>query len=196
MPVTATTIANLALAHCAAPPIAHLDTDQSKEAKACRLYYEPVRDEVLRAFAWPFAGTFEALTLVATQPTTEWAFSYRYPSKALTLLRIVPALPTVPSPYRIGRDATGRVIYCNDENAVAEYTYGVTDASEFTPDFVSALGYRLASEIAPLVTAGDQFNLGAKAYQLYQVALNGARLRALQEQQLAPEADGGYLGAR
>jgi hypothetical protein len=76
-------ICNLALSHVGvSTEIANLDTERSKEAQACRRFYEPTREEVLRAFAWPFATRFVDLQLVEEEPNDEWAYSYRYPATA------------------------------------------------------------------------------------------------------------------
>src|SRR5438270_202467 len=99
-------------------------TEKSNEARACALYYEQCRDEVLQAFPWPFATVITALTLVATDPTTEWGYSYRYPVDGLRTFRIpsgfdrlsapgagwcwtswgYAVFPAIPVPYRIVSD--------------------------------------------------------------------------------------------
>src|SRR6185312_8086770 len=81
-------ICNMALGHVGnSSQIASL-TEKSNEARACLLYYEQVRDEVLQAAPWPFITVIEPLTLVATSPNTDWAYSYRYPVDAFTVGRI------------------------------------------------------------------------------------------------------------
>jgi hypothetical protein len=113
------------------------DDDDTVAGVGCRLFYPQAIDEVLNAFPWPFATKFDSPALVqgpSPAPTPEWAYSYRYPSDALLIRRILPAgaqappslpgYPLVPPwqgsrietqasrvPYRIARDDAGLLLY-------------------------------------------------------------------------------------
>ena len=57
------TICNLALAQLGQAPISSL-TQEDEKARRLNLFYEPVRDEVLRSHNWGFATAEEPLDLV------------------------------------------------------------------------------------------------------------------------------------
>lgn len=185
---TKTEIANIALSHLGVGrEIANIETENSQEANACRRFYDIAREQVLRDFNWPFATKEAALGLVSSNPTTEWTYSYRYPSDCLKLRRIFSGLrnDTRQSrvPFKLVRDDAGRLIYTDQIDAFMEYTYSETDASRFTPDFVQALACRLAAYMAPRLTSGDPFKMGERAYKLYIVEITRAQASADNEQQ-------------
>lgn len=216
MAASETHICNMALGHVGnSNQIASL-TEKSNEARACTLFYEQCRDEVLSAFPWPFATVIDALTLIETDPTTEWGHSYRYPVDALTTFRIpsgfdrlsapgagwcwtswgYAVFPAIPVPYRIVSDDSGKLIYTDMASATIEYTRRLTDVAQFPADFVSALALKLAGEIAPMVTGGDQFKLGPLALQRYEEALVKAQARAANERQQDRPGDADSISAR
>src|SRR5690348_14818440 len=136
----------MALAHLGTGNfISNLATDDSDEADACNAFLETVRQQTLRDFPWPFATKTADLGLVEEEPNDglEWGFSYRYPSDCLEARRIPSGvrMDTVVSrvPFRIGYDASGRLIFCDVEDAQLEYTALVTDPSYYPPDFVMAM---------------------------------------------------------
>lgn len=86
-----TGICNLALSHLGhSIQIASgaVLTERSKAAKACRLFLEPTRREVLRDFPWAFATGFASLNLIEEDPTTEWKYSYRVPEDSVFVRRL------------------------------------------------------------------------------------------------------------
>lgn len=193
-------IGNMALAHLASGIAMTTLMDRTAEARAVSRFFKQVRDEVLGAFPWPFASRRVTLEVVESDPNDDWAFSYRYPTGALTIWRIPsgfdraqgltpdplcwPVYPfgvTHPVPFVITSDRTGKLIYCDLESAEAEVTFQITDVTQFPADFTAAFALKLAGDIAPLVTQGDQFQLGARALQRYQQAISQARVRAANE---------------
>lgn len=67
--------------------------DNSVSAAQCSLWYGFCRDYLLRAFAWPWAIQWAALTQVSitgTPANWEWDYSYRWPVDCLTVRRIMP----------------------------------------------------------------------------------------------------------
>lgn len=197
-----TTICNLALAHLAqSVRIGNVDTDQTLEAIQFRSFFEPARDEVFRDFVWPFATVFGSLALVASQPTEEWAYSYRMPPDAKRFVRIRNGATRSRArnarvPYRFGRDGLGQLIYCDLADATAEWIVSVIDTEQWAPDFTQAVALLLASYIAPTLTGGDQFGLGQKALQRYMAQVEHARMNALNEIQDDDDPDGDLVIAR
>lgn len=181
-------ICNLALSHLGVgKEIANLETENSEEAQTCRRFYETVRDQTLRDFAWPFATRIAALALVDEEPNDEWDYSYRFPSNALKIRRILSGIRNdsrqTRTPYKIAGDTSGSLIYTDMEDAEIEYTIRVTNPLRYPPDFLMALSLRLASYIAPRLTGGDPFKLGNRALELYAFEIGKSEASAANEEQ-------------
>lgn len=198
-------ICNLALSHLGVSvEIVDLDTERSKEAKACRRFYDVVRDEVLRDFDWPFAKVTELLALVEDftgDSDRDWSFAYRYPADAIAIRRVILGgagrLETQSSKvrYLMGRDNAGVLIYTDLADASVEFTYRETDVTRFPPDFISAFSHLLASRIGPRI-AGDKIKLVEAQLPLYDYEIRKARANALNEQLPDFEPDSELLRAR
>lgn len=187
-----TDICNLALGHLGSgKQIADLNKERSAEANSCRTFYAQARDELLRDTEWPFATKVATLALVTNNPTTEWAFSYQYPSDCWYARRIPSASRTDTResriPYRIRYGASGAEIYTDMCSAQLEYTVKVTDPTRFPPDFVQALALRLAAYIAPSLTGGDPYKMRQAALDLFSMSLDIAQSAAFNEEQ--PDVD-------
>lgn len=194
-------ICNLALSHVGVgKEIANLDTEKSQEASACRRYYDQARLATLRDFEWPFATKVAALGLVTQNPTSEWGFSYQYPSDCLHFRRILSLRrnDTRQSrvPYRIVYGQAGNELYTDMQNAESEYTVNVEDPTRFPPDFAMALSFRLAAYIAPRLTGGDPYKLGDKALQLYTYEISRAKATAVNEEQEEEDPDSEFIRGR
>lgn len=113
------------------------------------------------------------------------------------LARILTAQTRIP--YRIMADADGGLIYTDQAPVPAvpasssqlaapalpmlEYTAEQDTPVFYPPDFSQALSLLLAVYIAPNLTAGDKFNVGQRALQLYQWAIRRAWANAGNEEQ-------------
>ena len=198
---TPTEIANLCLSHLGVgKEIANIETENSQEANACRRFYEISRTATLRDFPWPFATKQITLALIEADPTTEWAYSYRYPTDCIKLSRIPSGIRNdsrqTRVPFRVSRDISGRVIYTDEASAKMEYIYDEKDSERFTPDFVLALSLRLAAYIAPRLTSGDPFKLGERALKLYIFEITRAQATAVNEQQDEEKPLGEFMASR
>lgn len=158
--------------------IANIETEKSEEASACRRFYDIARDNILRAFAWPFTTKITTLALIEEDPNSEWDYSYRYPSDCLYIRRILSGIrnDTRQSrvPYKIAQDDSGLLVFTDAENAEMEYTVKADNPQFYPQDFTLALSYLLATLIAPRITAGDPHKLGEKALRLYDYTVNKA----------------------
>jgi hypothetical protein len=192
-------ICNIALSRVAhTQPIASL-TEKSKAAELCRMFYGPMRELVLQAFPWPFAGSIVALADIGT-PAPGWAYRYRYPADCLKVRNIVQpgtrrALTSdLEIPYQIGYDAGGRVIHTDQPGAVCRFTFKVEDSTFFDPQFADALAWRVAMELAlPLSSKPD---LQQFANQSYQMAMTLAEGSAFEESQDDPEPESEFITVR
>jgi len=198
-----TEIANLALRHLGiSKEIANLETEQSNEATAMRRFYDEARDNVLNAFKWPFATRCQALALIEEDPTTEWAFSYRYPVNCVRFLRILSGIRNdsrqTRTPYRIVNDTTGQglLIYTDMEDAVGEFVYREDNPAQYPADFTMSLSYLLAHYASPSLTKGDQFSLGRRALQLFEIEVSKAEARAANEEQAEEDPESEFIRER
>lgn len=188
MATSSTEICNFALLHLGQTKrIANLTTEQSKEAQVFRSFYETVRDLVLRDHTWPFATKIAALALIEEDPNDEWTYSYRYPSDALMIRRVLSGIRNDAKssrvPYKIAKDSQGLLLFCDLEEAQIEYTEMVTDVSFFPDDFAMSLSYRLAYYAAPAITNGDPFQMQGRMMQMYQTELSKATANSFNEEQ-------------
>jgi hypothetical protein len=194
-------IVNLALSHLGiSKEIANIETEKSIEAETARRFYDTALEATLRDFPWPFAGRFANLGLVEETPTTEWNYSYRYPSDALYLRRILSGIRNdnrqARVPYKILSDSSGLLLYTDQETAEIEYTVRATDPQFYPSDFVVAFSFYLAHLMAPRVTGGDQFKLGDRAQQNYLLEISRAVSRSSNEQQDEEEPQSEFIRAR
>ena len=175
--------------------VGNVETDRGQEAEAFNRFYTVTRDELLEGFVWPFATVEVALGLVEEDPTNEWAYSYRYPSNCLKIRKIQSGqrTDTIDSriPLKISRDGTGKLIYCDIEDAVLEYTFRENDPGRFSNLFITALSYIIAFKMAPRLTKGDPFKLGNRAFEAAKLWLSMAEAHAANEEvpDVEPESD-------
>lgn len=177
-------IANMALGHIGvSSEIQNLESESSAEARACRRFYEPTRDEVLRDFAWPFATVIASLTLHEEDPTTEWQYSYAMPADVWAVRRLHNGTYSRAelTTNRVKYVRRGQYLYTDQQDAVVEYTQKITDTEQFPPDFVAMLAYLLASRIAPSFGA-EAVKLGDRALKLYEWSRAKAQMNALNEE--------------
>jgi hypothetical protein len=87
-------------------------TEDSNEARSCKLLLEPLRDELLRMAPWNCAMNFTNLSLICSAPGTPenptagastwqkgipappWSYEYAYPSDCLRPIYVVPQFTT------------------------------------------------------------------------------------------------------
>lgn len=195
-----TSICNMALSHLGISKEIATVTERSAEANACRRYYEPSLEEMLRDFVWPFATQFPTLALVATAPTTEWDFSYRYPTECLKFRRILSGTRNdtraTRVPYRIISDSSGRLILTDEATAVAEIGIKVEDPTLYPPDMKMAFSLLIAHYAAPRLTNGDPNKLGKRAMELYLYEVSKAECSSANEEQAEEEPDSSLIDAR
>lgn len=196
-----TEICNLALTHIGVgKEISNLETERSPEATACRRIYETCLRTTLRAAHWPFATKFADLALIEEDATTDFTYSYGYPSDCVDFRRIVSGVPNETAQdrvvYRIAYGESAQIILTNQENAEGEYTVFVEDPARYPADFTMALSLLIAFYIAPKLTAGDPFKLGQRAMQLYSFEISRAVSNAHNEEQSQQSPDAEVIRER
>lgn len=211
-------ICNKALDHARSSEVITSIDERTKEARACKKWYEHARDTVLEDFPWPFATSFVDLALVEEEPNTDWQFSYRYPQNCARVRKILnpagrlhvgqvldtvfplvlPAMGADPAriPFTLGFDDQGKLIYTDMDEASAEITGIVTNPTFFSSKFVECLSWKLAALIAPGLTRGDQEGVVEKCEAGYQQARAEAWASAGNETQSDKEPDAESIRAR
>jgi hypothetical protein len=194
-------ICNLALRHLGiSNEIGDLETSAAPEAQACRAFYDTVRDAVLRDFPWPFANRTVELAGQEETPAGDYAYSYVYPSDCVQALRILSGVrsetQSTKVKYRIANGVSSTLIHTDDSAPILEYTIREEDPTRYPADFVIALSYRLASYLAPSVTGGDPFDLGARALQRYAMEISQAQARAGNEETSEEQPDASWIAER
>lgn len=151
-------ICNLALAHIkqTQSTISNLDTDKGNTAIQCRVHYDVARRFVLTNHNWNFATKRVALANIGSPPAI-WAYRYDVPSDSLKIReiqRLSKIDPPIPFALEALDDSSKMSLLTDQPAAVAVYTWDVTNTQFYSPGFVSALGWYLASELAPAMS-GD-----------------------------------------
>ncbi len=176
-------ICNLALSHLGdVANIAAIDPpDGSAQAEHCARFYPIARDSLLELHDWGFATRRAALAQL-TNTTTTWAYCYAQPSDLINTISVLAddaaddtsvAIPTpinwndmvmpalgsgsyTPQPFILESLTDGTdVIYTNQAGAVLRYVAQVTDTTKFSPLFVQALSWSLASMLAGPILKGQ-----------------------------------------
>ena len=168
-------ICNLVLSHLGdTATLASIDPPEgSAQAEHCARFYPIARDTLLEMHPWGFASRRVALAQLGTG-WPEWDYAYSQPSDALNIIAVLPPDATddysqglsnvplsaggsyVPKAFSCEIDSTGAdVIYTDQADAVLRYTALVTDTTKFSPLFVMALSWNLASMLAGPLLKGD-----------------------------------------
>ena len=176
--------------------------DGSTAAGYCARFYPIARREMLEIMKPEFAQKRRSLVEV-TNPSQTWGYAYQYPSDCMKPVRILTAgqFATVfnaPEAYPGGvtalwnEEATahfkreGQMLLAHEPDAVLLYVTDIVNPNIFTPTFVSALGFLLASYLSGPIIRGAE---GAKSSQSYrQLALQMAGSSA------ASQANSSYEG--
>lgn len=193
-------ICNFALGHLSITKTIASLTESSIEAKTCNRFYPIARDKTQRDHNWGFNRRFTKLDLVECNPTCEWGFSYRVPTDAIRLRKILSGIrndnQNTLVPYLRTSDNQGELLYTDMIKAELEYSTLMQDSSKFDGDYVMALSLMLAFLIAPSVTGGDPNKLGDRAMNQYMRAIGEARSNDFNEQQEDKMPESEFIVAR
>ena len=203
MPTSEVEICNRAIGRIGIDQLIESLDDSNNRARNCKLQYEPCRDEVLEDFPFNFAQTCVALSLVAGVEVPGWRYVYRYPANCMKVHRVTgpegqriqglsswtwdvwnyDVLLPNRQPFSVMADpinAGAKIIVTDVELAYAWFTAKITDPSQFSSLFRSALAWRLAMELALSLRAAP--NLYNNASQQYGWAVSQAQVKSLNEE--------------
>lgn len=176
-------IANLALAHLGDnATVASLDPPEgSAQAEHCARFYPIARDSMLEMHTWKFS-TKRVQLAELTSEAAQWDYCYAKPADLIKIIAVLPpninddlslsyteadmVFPFAPAgqsltsyaPQDYSAEALAdgtEVIYTDQEDATLRYSARVTDPTKFSPLFVNALSWHLASMLAGPIIKGD-----------------------------------------
>lgn len=129
------------------PFIASID-EATKASNLLNVFFNPVRDSLLREYLWKFARKRLVLAPLSSGPTFDGGNYFQIPEDCL---RVVSPGDTYKQSY--GRwFVEGDKIVANTDTFNLVYISQVTDTSLFDPCFVQAFAAKLAYEIAMPLT--------------------------------------------
>lgn len=129
----------------------------SAQAEHCKRFYPIARDALLELHDWHFATRRKTLAAISGS-WAPWAYAYAPPADCLRIVAILPpeSAETDAQPFERELGPVGEaVILTNQDEAVARYVAKVTDTTRFSPLFVDALAWLLASHLAGPLLKGD-----------------------------------------
>lgn len=157
-------ICNLALSHLGnkASVVSINPVDGSVEADYCSRFYQIARDEIIELGDWTFARTRATLALLAANPSTTWEYAYALPSDCMVPRRLVTGEVYAHEDDSRDFDVEGTTLLTNKEDAVLIYTRSIEDPTKFTPNFVTAVSYKLAAYLAGPILRGESGSTAAQ----------------------------------
>lgn len=195
-------ICNLALARLGDnATVASIDPPEgSAQAEHCARFYAVARDSLLEMHAWKFATRRVPLAKLTVE-SWDWAFAYAEPTGALKLLGVLSATASnddETQPYEAESDTNGApIILTNQEGASLRFVARVTDTTRFSPLFVDALAWLLASYLAGPVLKGDAGAAMAKAcLQSFMLAFSNAKVSDANQRKVRPEHTPAWIAGR
>lgn len=154
-PNAKTKIVNLALGHLKIDAITSIDPPDadSKAALAGAKWYDQARRDTLEAHPWKFASKPIHLVADPVSPLFEYDKKYELPPDFIRICY-------VGNDYRFpvrDFDIQGNFIVCNETSPLPMvYVYDFSDATKFSPKFITSMSYRLASFMAYEMTGNAQ----------------------------------------
>jgi len=137
-------ICNLALAKLGHMPFIVNIGENSKAANLFSVFWEPVRDSLLREYLWKFARKREVLAPLVTEPEFDGGNYFQLPSDCL---RVIGPGDTYKMSYGRWFVEQDKIVADTDTFNLV-YIRKVTDTALFDPCFVQAMAAKLAYEIA------------------------------------------------
>lgn len=128
----------------------------TKEANACEVIYEELRDSLLEMHQWNFATKRQKLARLSEAPAFEWDYAYQMPSD---YIRIVHLYGHPNGRGRIAYKIEGDTIVTDETDVYARYIARISDPNKMRPTFRVALSKLIASRLA---TSLAQSRSGAK----------------------------------
>lgn len=195
-------ICNLALAHLGdEATVASIEPPEgSAQAEHCARFYPIARDALLEMHPWKFA-TRRAMLAPQATAAWNWAYAYAEPAGAVRLLAVLAAdapAQAETQPFEAQATDTGApVILTNLPSASLLYVSRITDTTKFSPLFVDALGWLLASHLAGPILKGEAGSAMAKdCLRQFMLSLSNAKTSNANQQMVRQEHTAPWIVAR
>lgn len=216
-----TSICNFAISRTGSSQFIADMNEQSVPANVCKLWYPQCRDAVLRSFPWGFATKIVALAPVSGMDDLGYGYTYALPSDYLYAQAMTNATAYNSMQRGVGglrwfwedygqtdwarQYSTGFDIIQHKNKDQAVIATGWSDAylvyvarSESTnlypSDFIDALAWKLASEIALPMTAKADVMMAAR--RAFEQSIREAWTNALNEKGQRPQPDSVSVSCR
>lgn len=214
-------ILNLALANLGDTATVTSFTEASVQASLGSRFYPIARDSLLEMHTWGFSTKRVALALFPGFTSSAWDYAYAQPNDALNLLAVIPSdasddysvgiyttntnVPTiaggtyVPQPFVEEVDPTTgtQLILTDQPTAVLRYTAVVTDTTQFSPLFVTTLGWHLSSMLAgPLLKGDAGMSESLRCLQMMKAYLTMARESDSNQRKIQPAINTDWIANR
>lgn len=177
-------ICNRALQKLGAKRITSL-TQDSVNARACNVAFEPVKLALLRSHAWNFAISRASLAADATAPTWGRANAFQLPSDYVRLLPPYPEDNLSTLDFQI----EGKKIYTDDSAPIQiRYIYNVTDPNEMDTLFRELLATQIAFELCEEVTQSTSKKAALKEDKI-EILREARRINAIENVAADPPED-------
>lgn len=177
------TIYNLALAHIGESASVVSPDEQSDERTACDAFYPTAKYRILELFDWSFASRTETLAKLLLTETYGWKAGFALPNACIRLQFLRDGEMLRPNPfypidwdYEVRVLGSKRILYTDCENPIVGFIASDIDESLFSPSFIDALSWLLASYIAGERVKGKEgASFAQSCYQYYERALLTAK---------------------
>ena len=131
----------------------------TKQATACEVIYEEMRDTLLEMHTWNFATSRVKLARLVATPVFEWSYGYQLPADFLRAVSVHENANSFgATPYKI----EGGHINTDATDLYLRYIQRVSDPNLMPPTFRSALTKLLGSRLA--VALAQSMSLSEKLY--------------------------------
>ena len=171
-------IANLAIARLAdVANVSVIDPPEGGTTSELVARFLPMaRDTLLQMHTWTFATRTVRLARLAEEPV-DWDYMYASPANMLKALSVRQEGWVMDVfDFDVESNADGRLVILTDADAaVLRYTERVTDTNRFSPLFVDALSWMLASNLAgPLIRGESSLTVSNQCLKNAQVLVGQA----------------------
>lgn len=191
MAASIVSICNLALMRLGQTLTIQSLEDNSKAGRACKALYELTRNYVLEDLKPAFARRRDVLAELDDE-RTNWTFTFDLPADFLCALRIEQTATRtprqdqkIPFSLELNDDGDGLLLCCDVEEPELVYIAKVETVGLFTPGFIDALAWRLASELVMPMALKPE--LAVRGLQQYELAKRNAIANLMRgEQEDAP----------
>lgn len=158
-------ICNLALMKFGDITITSLE-DASKQARACKVFYPLLRDQLTYSYPWNFAMRRADISAqIATTPAFEFDYAYALPADCLRVWELYGEAEFVVE--------YGELLTNEDTEIYIRYIRRVTETGRFSPAYVNCLATLIGAELSSKIS-DDQKMRASLLQELHSVLIPAA----------------------